>query len=278
MLTKIRKTFLVRCSIFSITFLSLSILTWQNTYLTKFIRVNVPVSNIEQLKALAGLNVLLISDLHIGNEKRSLDRWHRLLDEIIATEVDYIFIAGDFIGDIADLAEFDRIRLKFIKSLEQIDKPFAMVLGNHETWTGRQDWLDSFRAADLPVLENETTVLQGNRPICVIGVGDSYSGFNAKVEVSQTCSGLPQIFLTHDPQAAFENTENGVWLAGHTHCGQIRLPFIGAPWVPSTAPRDAHCGLYIDDSKIVFTSSGVGTSMLPVRFFAQSQIELLTFE
>jgi len=48
--------------------------------------------------------------------------------------------------------------------------------------------------------------------------------------------------------------------------------------VPSTAPRDAHCGLYIDDSKVVFTSSGVGTSMLPVRFFAQSQIELLTFE
>jgi uncharacterized protein len=278
MLTKIRKITLVRCSIFSIIFLSLSILTWQNTYLTKFIRVNVPVSNIEQLKALAGLNVLLISDLHIGNEKRSLDRWHRLLDEIIATEVDYIFIAGDFIGDIADLAEIDRIRSKFIESLEQIDKPFAMVLGNHETWTGRQDWLDSFRAADLPVLENETTVLKGDSPICVIGVGDSYSGFSRKVEVPQGCAVLPQIFLTHDPQAAFENTENGVWLAGHTHCGQIRLPFIGAPWIPSSSPKEAHCGLYEDDNKIVFTSSGVGNSLLPIRFLAQSQMELLSFE
>ena len=277
MLTTTRKTTLVRCSVFSIIFLSLSILTWQNTYSTKFIRVNVPVSNIEQLKALAGLNVLLISDLHIGNEKLSLDRWHRLLDEIIATEVDYIFIAGDFIGDIADLAEIDRIRSKFIKSLEQIDKPFAMVLGNHETWTGRQVWLDSFRAADLPVLENETTVLHGNRPICVIGVGDSYSGFSRKVEAPQLCTNLPQIFLTHDPQAAFEESNMGVWLAGHTHCGQIRLPFIGAPWVPSSAPKEAHCGLYQDGNKTIFTSSGVGTSLLPIRFLAQSQVEWLIF-
>jgi uncharacterized protein len=244
MLTTIGKTALVRYCVFLIIFLHLSILTWQNTYSTKFIRHIVPVSNNEQLKSLTDLSVLLISDLHIRDGQRSLNRWYKLLDSITTTNADYILFAGDFIGDVADQTEINHIRSKFIESLRQISRPFALVLGNHETWTGKQNWLNSFRSAGLPVLENETIILKGDSPICVIGVGDSYSGFSRKVEVPQGCAVLPQIFLTHDPQAAFENTENGVWLAGHTHCGQIRLPFIGAPWVPSSAPIEAHCGLY----------------------------------
>jgi uncharacterized protein len=278
MLTTIRKTALVRHSVFLIIFLLLSLLTWKNTYSTKLIRHNLPVSDAKELKALTGLSVLLISDLHIGRGQQSRNRWFKLLDEIIATDADFVFFAGDFIGDIDDPDEIDRFRSTFNESLAQINKPFALVLGNHETWTGRQVWLDSFRAADLPVLENETAVLQGDRPICVIGVGDSYSGFSRTIEVPQSCAILPQIHLTHDPQAAFEESNSGVWLAGHTHCGQIRLPFFGTPWVPSSAPKGAHCGLYQDGNKTIFTSSGVGTSLLPLRFLAQSQVEWLIFK
>ena len=249
-----------------------------NTHFTKVVKRNIPAFHSEIIKPLAGISVLLISDLHIENSTKSFQDWVYLINAINDSAADYVLFAGDYIGDIDNIDEINEIRFAFISSLERINRPFALVLGNHETWTGRQDWLNSLHGASLPVLENDTIVLQGDHPICVIGVGDSYSGFSAKVEISQACSVLPQIFLTHDPQAAFENTENGVWLAGHTHCGQIRLPFIGAPWVPSSAPKGAHCGLYQDGNKTIFTSSGVGTSMLPIRFFAQSQIELLTFE
>lgn len=265
-------------TLLSIITISVFAVSFTNTYFTKLVKRNISAPNSEILKPLSGISVLLISDLHLRNLTKSFQDWRYLINAINESAADYVLFAGDYIGDFDNIDEINEIRFAFISSLERINRPFALVLGNHETWTGRQDWLNLLQDASLPVLENDTIVLKGDQPICVIGVGDSYSGFSAKVEVSQTCSGLPQIFLTHDPQAAFENTENGVWLAGHTHCGQIRLPFIGAPWVPSSAPIEAHCGLYIDDSKIVFTSSGVGTSLLPIRFLTQSQIELLTFQ
>jgi len=65
-------------------------------------------------------------------------------------------------------------------------------------------------------------------------------------------------------------------LAGHTHCGQIRLPLLGALYVPSDAPKRGHCGLYIDGQRQIFVSSGVGTSVLPIRFLAQAQWDLIT--
>ena len=60
-----------------------------------------------------------------------------------------------------------------------------------------------------------------------------------------------------------------------THCGQIRLPLIGSPWIPSDAPNDATCGVYEDNDRLLWVSSGVGTSILPIRFGTQSQWNLL---
>jgi len=86
------------------------------------------------------------------------------------------------------------------------------------------------------------------------------------------------IQLTHDPAAAFKRNSSGIWLAGHTHCGQVRLPLLGPLWVPSQAPKESHCGLYGDEVKKVFVSSGVGNSVLPLRFLAQSQVEIVKFQ
>jgi predicted MPP superfamily phosphohydrolase len=49
-------------------------------------------------------------------------------------------------------------------------------------------------------------------------------------------------------------------------------------WAPTDAPPEARCGLYLDGGKVIFTSSGVGTSILPVRLLARSQVEILAFE
>ena len=60
------------------------------------------------------------------------------------------------------------------------------------------------------------------------------------------------------------------------NCGQISFPFIGPLWVPTEAPEEAHCGLYQDNMRTVFTTSGVGTTILPIRYGAQSNWDLLT--
>ena len=58
--------------------------------------------------------------------------------------------------------------------------------------------------------------------------------------------------VTHDPAGGFQKGMDGLILAGHTHCGQISLPFVGAIWIPSTASREATCGLYEDTNRTIF--------------------------
>ena len=77
----------------------------------------------------------------------------------------------------------------------------------------------------------------------------------------------------------FSNKEvKGLVIAGHTHCGQVSIPFIGPLWVPSSAPSEGHCGLYIDSERTLFVTSGVGTSILPLRYGAQSQWDLINIQ
>jgi len=87
---------------------------------------------------------------------------------------------------------------------------------------------------------------------------------------------LLKLSLTHDPAAAFHPKVEGLVFAGHTHCGQISIPWYGGIYVPTTAPRGAHCGMYEDDKVQLFVSSGVGTSVLPFRFNTQAEWDFIT--
>ena len=254
------------------------ILSLKNTFQTNIINVEIPVSTQQELGSLFGISVALVSDLHLRNSSTAIDHWQQLIHSINNSAADYVLLAGDYIANINDVSVVREIQERFIHSLSAIEKPYALVLGNYETWTDRQSWLDAFTAHGIPALENQTIVLRGDKPICVIGVGDAYTGHNKGVSIPSDCSQYPMIQLTHDPSAAFKSNSSGIWLAGHTHCGQVRLPLLGPLWVPSEAPEESHCGLYEDEVKRVFVSSGVGNSVLPLRFLAQSQIEILHFQ
>ena len=117
-----------------------------------------------------------------------------------------------------------------------------------------------------------------NLNLCVRGFSDAFTDQFSYLDFPEACEDSVKISLTHDPAGAFDAAVTGLVLAGHTHCGQIRLPFIGPLYVPSTAPSSAHCGLYEDDQRQVFVSSGVGTSVLPIRFLAQAQWDLITIK
>ena len=65
-------------------------------------------------------------------------------------------------------------------------------------------------------------------------------------------------------------------LAGHTHCGQLRIPGLGPFWVPSTAPRAATCGAYQEGNLALWVSAGLGTSLAPLRFWAPAQWDVVT--
>jgi uncharacterized protein len=126
------------------------------------------------------------------------------------------------------------------------------------------------------VLSNEVGVFEmKGGVICVRGLDDYFSGKTTPTPFPIECVHRPKLTITHDPAAAYFTEEPGLYLAGHTHCGQISFPLIGPIWIPSEVPREASCGLYTHEEKTIFVSSGIGTSLANIRFGTNSEWDLL---
>ena len=137
----------------------------------------------------------------------------------------------------------------------------------------------AFDTTSISVLNNQIASTKvGGQALCIRGIGDRFTNNAVDVPFPSSCEQALKITLTHDPAAAFDFDLSGLIFAGHTHCGQVSFPFLGPLWVPTTAPKEAHCGLYQDDKKSLFVSSGTGTSLLPIRFGAPAQWDLIRLE
>ena len=219
------------------------------------------------------LSVAVIGDVHLPEGQKHVNAFKKLVLEIKSTQPDLVVFVGDYTSDPIAIDDMSSHRKNIINIIKLIDPlPRAVVLGNYESWSDAEEWISVFNRLGVEIMENQTSLIQtvkGN--VCIRGLGDKYTNRYNFVEYPQECKNVPKFTITHDPAGAFDARIKGLVIAGHTHCGQISLPFIGPLWVPSDAPSDAHCGLYEDDQRTVFVTSGVGTTILPLRFGAQSQ-------
>ena len=160
---------------------------------------------------------------------------------------------------------------------QELNTPTIFVLGNYETWTDHMSWYSKLSVKNNIVLQNEVILTDiKNQRFCIRGLGDYYTKLFKYIPFPTDCKNLPKITITHDPAGAFHTEITGLVISGHTHCGQISFPFFGPIWIPSEVPRKAYCGLYQDKKRTVFTTSGVGTTILPIRLGTQSQWDLLS--
>ena len=227
----------------------------------------------------ASLSIAVVGDIHLPEGREPLNKLRKLLLEVKAAKPDLIVFVGDYIF-YPNSEQLSVHRENIINAMKLVDPvPRAVVLGNYETWSNADSWLVDFDRLNVDVMENKVTLLETAKgPVCVRGLGDKYTDRFAYVDYPEECNGLPKLTITHDPAGAFDGRIKGLVIAGHTHCGQISLPLIGPLWVPTDAPSDAHCGLYEDQDRSLFVTSGVGTAMLPVRYGAQSQWDYLSLE
>ena len=221
----------------------------------------------------SSLSVAVIGDVHLPEGLKHLDRFEKLVLEIKSTQPDLVVFVGDYTSDPKAMDDMLSHRKNIINIMKLVDPlPRAVVLGNYESWSNADEWISEFNRLDVDIMENETSIIQTIKgDICIRGLGDKYTNRYNYVDYPEECENIPKFTITHDPAGAFNSRVKGLVVAGHTHCGQISLPFIGPLWVPSDAPSEAHCGLYEDSQRTVFVTSGVGTTILPLRFGAQSQ-------
>jgi predicted MPP superfamily phosphohydrolase len=220
------------------------------------------------------IKVLHISDIHY-EEDTGPAVMAELAEIAGATKPDIIAITGDLTGENSVVT--DRIRPVIIDGLERLSegRRAYVTLGNHGHYTHTEKWLTALSRSSLELIEGYSQVITiRGVDVCVRGLGDAFTDNYRHVPFSDDCTGI-KLTLTHDPEAVQIDPESGVYLAGHTHCGQISLPLIGAPWMPTKASEEYWCGYGSDGDKQWITSSGVGTTFIDVRIGTRASVELI---
>jgi predicted MPP superfamily phosphohydrolase len=244
---------------------------------------------------LEGLTILHITDLHgryVGKDQK------RLLSLIKEERFDLVAATGDFIDE---SRPDGRAALTLLGDLTQA-APVFFVPGNHEYWSGRGDtFRNELSAAGVTVLQNRRVYMADEGVNWyVAGVDDPYTG---RAMVSETLGSpaspgplIPAgtaprnrsgegenepaftLMLAHSPAAYAEAKSAGVslLLAGHTHGGQVRIPGLGAIWVPGQAGLfpTYDSGLFREQGSAMYVSTGVGFGF-PFRLFCSPEITLI---
>jgi len=229
---------------------------------------------------LEGLRIAVIADIHLGEGKSEEKRLDKLIISVLEASPDLVVLLGDYITHPSRIENGGGHRDLVARALGKLaasSAPVFGVLGNYEVWDGLDSWSESLTGQGVVVLHNDIASFsyKGLR-VCIRGIGDAFTGADAPTDFGDDCENSPKITVTHDPEAAFKYQIEGLVFAGHTHCGQFQLPIFGAVWAPSSSPREAWCGLYRSNGLTIWTSSGVGTSVLPIRFFAPASWDLVT--
>jgi predicted MPP superfamily phosphohydrolase len=225
------------------------------------------------------LRIAALSDLHVGSLRNGLDRLDEIVSRTNAQRPDVIVLLGDFIHHGESKApsvppEAIAPRLGRLRARLGV----VSVLGNHDWWLDGARVRAALEAAGIRVLDDEAVALGGAPDrIWIAGVGDLWTRrADVGAALAPVPAGEPVVLLTHNPDV-FPRVPARValTLAGHTHGGQVALPLIGRPIVPSRYGQRYACGLVVEDGRALYVSPGIGTSIIPVRFRVPPEISIV---
>lgn len=251
-------------------FIALLAFWYFQRYTVKVKRYTVQVNNLPH--AFRGFTILQLSDLH---SKRFGKQQKDLAGLIRQQSFDLVALTGDFV---------DKFKRDIVPAVELIeclkDKPVYFVPGNHEWRTGFQD-KGKLLGLGVHILDNKSEkIVKGGQYIWVVGVDDPHDGRDRLEEALSGADALsPKVLLAHSPNIYPKaiNHKVDLVLAGHTHGGQIRLPFAGAVVAPGQGlfPKWDY-GKYKAGATTMIINPGLGESDLPIRVNIRPEIGLIT--
>ncbi len=226
--------------------------------------------------ALQGLRIALLTDLHAGGGT-PLSLVRRAVRLAMAERPHLIALTGDFADD--DAPSFRPV----LEALGGLRAPLGVyaVPGNHDFTIGIGRWhREVTEAPDISDLTNRARMLQVDEArFCVAGVDDLNLGHPTLEPLPSPNDRDFTLLLAHTPDYAEKlcGGENAVdlVLAGHTHGGQVRLPGVGA--LINSARNDGlyEAGLRRRPWTQVYTSRGLGTIHLPIRFLCRPEVAVI---
>jgi len=235
------------------------------------------------------IRLLHLSDFHVERLTRREDE---VLAQIQHLQPDLIVISGDFLN--LSYVHDPQARAEVQKLLRQITAPHGVyaVLGS-PTVDDRNSVPSLFEGLPIRLLRDEWVQVEmaEGRQLAILGMDCSHElgpdgeklaclvqkpGFSEKPGFSQ-----PTLFLYHSPELMPQASQHGfdLYLCGHTHGGQIRLPVIGPVFTSSQLGREFVMGHYVRGRTNLYISRGIGLEGLSaprIRFLCPPEIILVT--
>lgn len=245
--------------------------------------------------AFEGIRFALISDIHGGSNGASEENIRRVVSTTNELNVDAVFLLGDYLS--RDPADHSKLRMQpsvIAENLRGLRSKYGVfaVLGNHDEAYGAETIAKELdrvgynvlngKLADIRLQTGERLRLIGLKDHTNIGVWKYYSD-NARNMLSPDDGTGNLIALQHSPDALPAITgeyliskDLKILFAGHTHGGQVWLPILKEPVVPSFYGQRVARGLIKINDLDVFITPGIGTSILPFRFLVPPEISVVT--
>ncbi|MCP4262869.1 MAG: hypothetical protein GY774_35970 [Planctomycetes bacterium] len=210
------------------------------------------------------IRLLHFSDIHYKGNRSFL---RKVVQRINSLSPDFVCFTGDLVEDSKYLSEA-------LDILSGIKSPIYGVPGNHDYWSGAsfQTISACFKATGGDWLADKTAISADSR--CLFeGLATLKS--NIQQQASEFRS-AKLILLSHYPAIVkkFAGTRYDIILAGHSHGGQVRLPFIG-PLIIPYGVEGYEAGLYSTPVGPLYVNVGIGTFSLPVRFLCRPELTVI---
>lgn len=235
------------------------------------------------------LTITVITDLHAGGPNMGIGRVREVVDAGNALNSDLIVVLGDYFATHRFVtehvpppawgAELGRLRARF---------GVYAILGNHDWWHGVDGVRNALRNVGVPLLQNDAVhVASTEQRFWLAGLDDQLAHrlgprrFRGEDDLPGTLARVttddPVILLAHEPDIFVDVPARvALTIAGHTHGGQIRLPFGSPLWVPSAYGARFAYGHIVENGRHMIVSSGLGCSGVPLRLGVPPEIVRIT--
>ncbi len=222
--------------------------------------------------SLSGVKLVFFTDLHIGkNEYKRLDKIVKLINE---QKPDFVISGGDYAPsrNYKEMMDADTMAQK----ISLIDAPVYSVLGEYDWYADGRDIARNLQKNGIKVLENNSIKAPAKRKyISIVGYADATE---RTIKAAKAARGTtkPRILVTHNPDVYYNVIEDyNLILAGHTHGGQIIIPF--TPPLFSSSKYKFNKGVIKPGQNTMIVSKGLGTTGIKARFNCKPEIVVVTF-
>jgi len=230
--------------------------------------------------SLGGLRVAVVADLHAGSPQIDEERIDAIVERVNRERVDLVALLGDYID--LEVALGERIDPEAIAGrLARLSSRLGTyaVLGNHDWGHTGPRMGRALEDVGVQLLENRAVAV-GDGAFWIAGLGDLMKRVaDLEGTLAQVPEGAPTLLFSHNPDV-FPRVPSSValTLSGHTHGGQVDIPWLRDRLTPSRYGARYTGGHIEEGGRHLYVSDGIGTSRLPVRFRAKPQIPVLELQ